>query len=32
VACTIAGGDGCGCANMTVPAFVNCLLDAGTCP
>jgi len=32
VTCTIAGGDGCGCANMTASAFVNCLLDAGTCP
>jgi len=32
VTCAIAGGDGCGCANMTVQAFVNCLLDAGACP
>jgi hypothetical protein len=32
VNCAIAGGEGCGCASIGVPAFVNCLLDAGTCP
>jgi hypothetical protein len=32
VTCKIAGGDGCGPANMTVSAFVDCLLNAGTCP
>ncbi len=32
VNCTISGGDGCGCANLSVSAFVSCLLDAGTCP
>jgi hypothetical protein len=32
VTCAISGGSGCACANMTVSAFVNCLLNAGTCP
>jgi hypothetical protein len=32
VNCAIAGGEGCGCASISVPAFVSCLLDAGTCP
>ncbi|MDD2766025.1 MAG: trypsin-like peptidase domain-containing protein, partial [Opitutaceae bacterium] len=32
VTCTVGGGDGCGCANLSVSAFVSCLLDAGTCP
>lgn len=32
VSCTIGGGDGCDCANLDVAAFVNCLLDAGSCP
>jgi hypothetical protein len=32
VTCAVSGGSGCSCASMTVPAFVDCLLDAGTCP
>ena len=32
VLCTIPGGQACPCAEMTVSAFVDCLLDAGTCP
>ncbi|HVP12763.1 MAG TPA: hypothetical protein VMV94_16430, partial [Phycisphaerae bacterium] len=32
VTCAISGGSGCACANMTVSAFVNCLLHPGTCP
>jgi gingipain R len=32
VICTIPGGTGCPCANMSISAFVDCLLNAGTCP
>jgi hypothetical protein len=32
VTCTVSGGSGCACANMSVSAFVNCLLNVGTCP
>jgi len=33
VSCAIAGGGAeCACASISVPAFVDCLLDAGTCP
>ena len=32
ITCKIAGGSGCGPADMTISAFVDCLLDAGTCP
>ena len=32
ITCAISGGSGCACANMTISAFVNCLLHPGTCP
>jgi hypothetical protein len=32
VTCAVSGGSGCACANMSVSAFVNCLLNVGTCP
>jgi hypothetical protein len=32
VDCMIAGGPGCSCAATSLDTFVNCLLDAGTCP
>ncbi|HVP13175.1 MAG TPA: fibronectin type III domain-containing protein, partial [Phycisphaerae bacterium] len=30
ITCAISGGSGCACANMTISAFVNCLLHPGT--
>jgi hypothetical protein len=32
ITCVIEGGPGCDCANSSITAFVDCLLDAGTCP
>ncbi|HVP12989.1 MAG TPA: hypothetical protein VMV94_17575 [Phycisphaerae bacterium] len=32
VTCAISGGSGCACANMTISAFVNCLLNVSACP
>ena len=32
VNCILSGGPGCACANISVPTFVNCLLNPGTCP
>jgi hypothetical protein len=32
VTCTVSGGSGCACANISVSAFVDCLLNVGICP